>query len=174
MVKKIRIGNSEISIAVWITSIVPLIIIMMMNPPFLVMIMVFASIFIGIIAISWLPWLVGKYQLRPAIDKCGDNETTWCRVTKDRIIRPQFVDKGPYGQTKGVVNREKADVVDDGSFPCRWLNGNPSILMYDMMNTNIDLRKSVARKKIKFRWKVNNDIEAYTKAENEGKVMFNE
>jgi len=171
MVSRIRLGHSEYSIITWIISIIPLIFIIMMNPPFLVIVMVFASVFIGMCAIAWLPMLISKYKLRPALDKCGENETTWCRVTKDRIIIPQFVSKGPYGQTKGVVNREKADVVDDGSFPCKWLNGNPAILMYDMMNTNIDLRKSVARKKIKFRWHVRNGVEAYQKAEEEGQLL---
>jgi len=171
MVNKFRVGNSEYSIITWIISIVPLVFVFMMSPPFLVMVMLFASILIGMVAIAWMPTLINKYKLRPAIDKCRENETTWCRVTKDRLIIPQFVDKGPYGQTKGSVNREKADVVDDGSFPCKWLNGNPAILMYDMMNTNIDLRKSVARKKIKFRWKVGNGVEAYKKAVDEGEVM---
>jgi len=174
IVSKIRFGNCEYAIITWVISIIPLLFIIMMNAPLIVIVLVFASVFIGMAAIAWLPMLIGKYRLRPAIDKCGENETTWCRVTKDRIIIPQFVSKGPYGQTKGVVNREKADVVDDGSFPCKWLNGNSAIMMYYMMNTNIDLRKSVARKKIKFRWKVRNGVDAYKKAVEEGEVMYDE
>jgi len=174
MVSRIRFGNPEYSVITWVMSLIPLLLVLMMNPPVMVMILIFSSIIIGMCAIAWLPMLINKYKLRPALDKCGENETTWCRVTKDRIVIPQFVSKGPYGQTKGVVNREKADVVDDGSFPCKWLNGNPAILMYDMMNTNIDLNKSVARKRIKWRWKVNNGVQAYKKAVDAERVLDND
>lgn len=174
MVNKIRIGHSEISICIWLMSIMPLILVMLMNPPFIVIACFLISMFIGMFAISWLPFFISKYRLRPAMDKCRENETTWCRVTKDRIIVPQFVDKGPYGQTKGITHKEKADIVDDGSFGCRWLNGNPAILMYDMMNTNIDLKKSVARKKMKEEYKVRSGVEGYKKAVETDEVLFNE
>jgi len=172
MVNKTRIGHSEISIVIWITSLMPLIFTWFLNPPMIYIILTFVSMFIGVFAISWLPFFISKYRLRPALDKCRENETTWCRVTKDRIIVPQFVDKGSYGQTKGITHKEKADIVDDGSFGCRWLNGNPAILMYDMMNTNIDLKKSVARKKMKEKYDVRTGVEAYRKAVDEGEVVF--
>ena len=127
---------------------------------------------IGVFAICWMPHLVAKYQLRPQIDKCKANETTWMRCTKDRILHSQFVDKGPYGQTKGITYKEKADVIDDGSFPIRWLNGNPAILMYDNMNTNVDLNKSVARKIMKKKYGVRSGIEAYNMAKEKKEVLY--
>lgn len=138
------------------------------------MILVFASIFFGAIAICWMPFVIAKNQLRPAIDRCKPDETTWLRITKDHIIVPQFVNKGPYGQTKGITHKEKADVIDDGSFPVRWLNGNPGIVMYDLMNTNANLDKSVARKMMREKFGVRTGIEAYDKAKKEKEVLFNE
>ena len=168
---KFRFGNPEGSILLWFVGIMPLVIVFLTDPPLLVLICIFASILFTLVAICWLPYLISKYQLRPGIDKCVRNETTWARVTKDRILIPQFVDKGPYGQTKGVTYKEKADVIDDGSFPIRWLNGNPCILMYDLMNTSIDLNKSVARKKMSQKFGIRSGIEGYEQAKAKGKVM---
>jgi len=161
IVNKFRVGHPEISIVIWIVSVTPLAIILFMEPPLMVTILIFLSIFIGVFAITWLPYYVSKFHLRPAIDKCKSDETTWLRITKDRIILPQFVDKGPYGQTKGVTNGEKADVIDDGSFPCNWQNGSRVKIMYDLMNTNADLNKSVARNIMKKKFKVRSGVEAY-------------
>lgn len=158
----------------YIISVIPLIIVIgyfNFYGSILPAILVFFSIVIGMFSVAWLPMLVSKYQLRPAIDKIKKNETTWCRVTLDRTILPQFVDKGPYGQTRGVTHKEKADVIDDGEFPCKWLNGNPAIIMYDGLNTSIDLRKSVARKQMKIKFNVRNGIEAYNKAKKGGKTV---
>ena len=168
---KIRFGNIEGSILLWFISQIPLMIIFITNPPLIVIILIIAQLIFGLIAISWLPYLVTKYQLRPRIDKCLKNETTWERVTKDHILCSQFVDKGPYGQTKGVTYREKADVIDDGSFPLRHLNGNPCILMYDLMNTSVDLKMSVARKKMKNKYGIRSGIEGYRKAQKEGETI---
>ena len=161
---KIRFGNIEGSILLWFISLIPLILIFITNPPMIVFALIFASMVFGLIAICWLPYLITKYDLRPGIDKCMNNETTWVRVTKDRIIKPQFVDKGPYGQTKGITHKEKADVIDDGMFPIRWMNGNPGIIMYDLMNCSIDLNKSVGRSLMKKKFKIRSGIDGYKKA----------
>ena len=171
---RMRFGNPEASVMLWFMGIVPLVIIMAMNPPGLIVVCIFASIIFTLISACWMPYLITKNHLRPAVDKCGHNETTWLRITKDRIVVPQFVDKGPYGQTRGVTFKEKADVVDDGSFPIKWLNGNPCILMYDLMNTSVDLNKSVARKKMQKQYGIRSGIEGYHKAKNEGQVMVND
>lgn len=182
-INKIRFGHSEYSILTWIVSIFPLFLVLFITPPFVgypamesymffLRALLILSVVIGIFAICWMPHLVAKYELRPQIDKCKRNETVWNRVTKDRIILTQFVDKGPYGQNKGVTYREKADIIDDGNFACRLLNGNPAVIMYDLMNTNVDLNKSVARKKMKEEYKVDSGIDAYKKARREGKVLL--
>jgi len=146
----------------------------MMSPPWVIIFLVIMEIIIGFASISYMPHMVAKYQLRAAIDKCKEDETTWCRVTKDRILAPQFVDKGPYGLNKGITYGDKADIIDDGSFPVKWLNGNPCVIMYDLMNTNIDLNKSVARKEMAKKFGIKSGVEGYMKARKEGKVLFDE
>jgi len=84
---------------------------------------------------------------------------------------PQFAEKGPYGQTKGITFKEKADVIDDGNFGVRWLNGNPGIIMYDLMNTSADLNKSVARKKMKEEFGIRSGVEGYEIAKQEKEVL---
>lgn len=171
---RMRFGNPEAAIMLWFMGVVPLMLVIMMNPPALIIMCIFASIIFTLISAAWMPYLITKNHLRAAIDKCGPNETTWCRVTKDHIIIPQFVNKGPYGQTKGVTYKEKADVIDDGSFPIHWLNGNPCILMYDLMNTSIDLRKSVARKQMTKEYGIRDGIEGYNLAKKEKRLLRND
>ena len=158
---KVRFGHSEYSILCWIVSLIPLLIILVINPPVLAVFLIIGNIIIGLVAICWMPTIVAKYHLRPGIDRCGPNETTWLRITKDHIIAPQFVSKGPYGQNKGVTYGEKADIIDDGNFAVKWLNGNPGVIMYDLMNTNADLNKSVARKLMSKKFGVRSGIEGY-------------
>jgi len=170
--KRVRFGHPEYGICCYLISIFCLMAICFMGPPTVVIVLIIASMFFGIIGVTWLPYIVAKNQLRPAIDRAKPDETTWLRITKDHIIAPQFVDKGPYGLTKGVTHKEKADVIDDGSFPVRWLNGNPAIIMYDLMNTNADLNKSVARKKMKEQYGVRSGIEAYNIAKDKKEVLI--
>ena len=169
---KVRIGNSEYSVILWVVSIMPIVFILFMNPPLITYVFIFISIIMGLFAILWMPTLISKYSLRPAIDKAKANETTWCRVTKDRILAPQFVDKGPYGQNKGVTYKAKADIIDDGSFPIKWLNGNPCVLMYDLLNVNINLEKSVARKLMQKTYGIRSGIDGYKKAKQDKEVLF--
>ena len=168
---KIRFGNPELSILIWFMGIMPLIMVLMVTAnPIIIMCILFSIIF-TMFAVAWLPYLITKNHLRAGIDKCKPNETTWIRFTKDHILMPQFVDKGPYGLTKGVTYKAKADVIDDGSFAVHWLNGNPAIIMYDLMNSSVDLRKSVARKMMSKKYNIRSGIEGYEKAKKDGKVM---
>lgn len=113
-------------------------------------------------------------QLRPEVDKCKPGETVWIRITKNRRKTAQFARNSAYGLTKGVVNHEKAGIIDDGSFPITLLNGNPAILVYDMMNTNVDIKKSIARKKMKEIFNIRSGVEGYEKAVRENKIISSE
>ena len=44
--------------------------------------------------------------------------------------------------------------------------------MYDLMNTSVDLDKSVARKKMSKEFGIRSGIEGYEKAKKQGKVLF--
>jgi len=169
---KIRFGNPELSVCMWFMSIVPLFLILnYYNLPLMAIFFIIISIIISLFAICWLPYLISKYHLRPGIDRYLKDETTWLRITKDHIVRPQFTDKGPYGQTKGTTYGEKADVIDDGSFPIKWMNGNSGIIMYDMLNVNINLDKNVARKQMQKKFGIRSGVEGYRNARKAGRVM---
>ena len=165
-------GNPEISILCWFIGMFLLLLMVFLGMPTVYAIFTIMAIIFTLFGAAWCPYLICRYNLRPAIDRCKPGETTWLRVTKDHIIAPQFVDKGSYGQTKGVTFKDKADVLDDGEFGIRWLNGNPGIIMYDLMNTNVDLNKSVARKKMKQEYGIRSGVEGYQQAKKQGERIY--
>ena len=171
---KIRMGAPEVSILCWFVGMFLLLMMIFMGMPWMYILFTIMAIVFTLIGTCWTPWLVCKYKLRPGIDRCRSGETTWLRVTKDHIIAPQFVDKSTYGQTKGVTFKDKADVLDDGEFAVRWLNGNPGIIMYDLMNTNVDFNKSVARKIMKNKYGIRSGIEGYNIAKKEKERVLDE
>ena len=169
---KARFGSPEISILCWAVGLILMMIMIGMGMPLIYMTLMVAVMIFTLFGAAWCPYYICKYKLRPAIDRCVPGETTWLRITKDHIIVPQFVNKGSYGQTKGVTFKDKADVLDDGEFAVKWLNGNPGVIMYDLMNTNVDLNKSVARKLMKKQYNIRTGIEGYERAKKEGKRIF--
>jgi len=171
---KIRIGAPEISIMCWFVGMFLMLMTIFMGMPWIYIMFIVCAIVFTLIGTCWTNWYVCKYKLRPAIDRCRPGETTWLRVTKDHIIAPQFVDKGSYGQTKGVTFKDKADVLDDGEFGIRWLNGNPGVIMYDLMNVNADLNKSVARKLMKQKFGIRSGIEGYNLAKKQRERVLDE
>ena len=166
-INKIRVGAPEVSICCWFVGMFLMLLMIFMGMPWFYILFTVFSIVFTLVGAAWCPWLICKYKLRPAIDRCRPGETTWLRITKDHIIAPQFVDKSSYGNTKGVTFKDKADVLDDGEFVVRWLNGNYGLLMFDLMNTNVDLYKSVARKLMKEKYGIRSGIEGYQKAKQE-------
>ena len=120
----------------------------------------------------WLPFQIRKNRLTPLLDEAYPDETVWLRFTKDKIFIPQFVRKSTFGVTKGLIYGEKADVLDDGDFPIKTLNGNPAVLQYDLINTTIDLKKSLARRFMKKRYNIENGVDGYNIARVGNKVMM--
>jgi len=169
---RMRFGNLETAVSIYMVGLIFFMIMILLIMPLIYIVLMFMGIIFTLSGLLWICYLVARNKLRPLIDKCKPNETVWFRYTKDRLFIPQVVPKGPYGQTKGVINGVPADVVDDGDFPVRTLNGNPGIIVYDMMNTAVDLRKSVARKQMSKKYKIRNGIEGYQKAKESGEVMF--
>jgi hypothetical protein len=165
-------GNLEIAVMTYLIGMIFFIIMVLLSMPLIFIFLLFIGNMFTLMGLLWICWVVAKNRLRPLIDKCKPNETVWFRFTKDRIFYPQTVPKGPYGQTKGIINKVYADVVDDGDFPVRAINGNPGIIMYDMMNTAVDLKKSVGRKRMRIKFNVRNGVEGYHKAKESGEVMF--
>jgi hypothetical protein len=169
---KMRFGVLETAVSIYLLGLMFFIIMILMTMPLIYIVILFMGIIFTLSGLIYACYAVARNKLRPLIDKCKPNETVWFRFTKDRLFYPQIVPKGPYGQTKGVINGVPADVVDDGDFSVRAINGNPGIIMYDMMNTAVDLKKSVGRKQMAKKYKIRNGIEGYQKAKEQGEVMF--
>lgn len=123
-------------------------------------------------AIIWLPYHIRKNRLTPLLDDAAPYETVWLRFTKDKIFIPQFVKKGTFGVTKGLIYGEKADILDDGDFAVKTLNGNPAVITYDLVNTTIDLKKSLGRRIMKKRYNIESGVEGYNIARTGGKVVM--
>jgi len=166
-----RFGHQETSISIYIIGAAPLILVMLYHEDFLLRFLAFISLFFTLLALCWILFIISRTRVSPLINKASPDETVWLRITKDRIFIPQFVRKGPYGQTKGVVFGAKADVLDDGDFPVKTLNGNPALIMYDMMNTAVNLKKSVARKETGNIFNIKTGRDAYKLAKEKKKVI---
>lgn len=169
-----RFGHCEKSLCIYVMGIIPLVILVMVGMPFFYKVAVLISVFITFMSSLWLPMQIRKFRLTPLMDDAYPDETVWLRFTKDKIFIPQFVKKSTYGVTKGLIYGEKADVLDDGDFPVKTLNGNPAVIMYDMMNTTVDLKKSLARRFMKKRYNVEGGIDGYNLAMADGKVMLSD
>jgi len=167
-----RYGHCEKALTVWILSLFPILIMVFLGMPFWYKLLVFISLFISFFAMIWLPFQIRKNRLTPLLDEAYPDETVWLRFTKDKIFIPQFVRKSTFGVTKGLIYGEKADVLDDGDFPIKTLNGNPAVLQYDLINTTIDLKKSLARRFMKKRYNIENGVDGYNIARVGNKVMM--
>ena len=123
-----RYGHCEKGFTLWIISVFPLIFMIYMGMPFWYILLLWISVFISFFSILWPVFQIRKNRLTPLLDEAMPDETVWLRFTKDKIFIPQFVKKGTFGTTKGLIYGEKADVLDDGDFPVKTLNGNPAVI----------------------------------------------
>lgn len=144
----------------------------MLGMPFWYGLLIFISAFINFFAQLWPVIQIRKNRLMPLLDEAYPDETVWLRFTKDKIFIPQFVKKSTFGVTKGLIYGEKADILDDGDFPVKTLNGNPATITFDLMNTTIDLKKSLARRFMKKRYNVESGVDGYKLARVDGKVVL--
>ena len=169
-----RYGHCEKGLTLWLISIVPLLLMVIYGMPFFYKLSAGIVAFISFFAQLWPTFQIYKNRLTPLLDEATPDETVWLRFTKDHVFVPQFVKKGTLGNTKGVIYGEKADILDDGDFPVKTLNGNSAIITYDLINTSIDLKKSLARRFMKKRYDVTGGVDGYKLAHKNGKVMMHE
>ncbi len=167
-----RYGHLEKGFSLWIIGAIPIGLMVFLGMPFMFNIMAGLSLFILFFAQLWPVYHIRKNYLTPLLDDCYPDETVWLRFTRDKIFVPQFVKKSTFGATKGIVYGEKADVLDEGDFPVKTLNGNPAVIQFDMINTTIDLKQNLARRFMKKRYNIEGGVDAYNLAINEGKVML--
>lgn len=167
------IGQQEVSVSIMLMGILCFVLILMDRlASDLTKILVIAGMMFCIFAIGWLCYLISYNKLQPLINRIRpETDIVWVRITKGGMLTFQVARKGVYGQTKGIVSKHHADVVDKGDFPIRTINGNSAILVYDMMSHNANPKNAVAWKQIFKRHKIERGKDAYGIAKAEGEVI---
>lgn len=151
-----RFGNREKAVFIYIMGLVPLLICIYINSmvvfregdriPFWYSILIIFGAFITFMGLLWIISKISVSRVSPMIDDANPEEITAIRVTKDGVIIPLFAPKGSFGKIEVLAYGEDADFMDEAEFPLRTINGNPAIIVYDMLNTALDFKRSVARK----------------------------
>jgi len=151
-----RFGNLERGLFIFITGMMPFIILIYVNKiavfkdgeqiPFWYSIMIIMGVFIMLMGLVWILMKCRGTRAYILMDDIAPNEIVIIRVTKDGVIVPTVAPKGTYGKAETICYGENADFMDDGEFRLRLINGCPAIITYDMLNTALDLRRSISRK----------------------------
>ena len=158
-VETMKFGQCEKSIFIFIIGLFIFALLVVINSvvrfqqgegiPFWYSLLIIMGCFIQFMSMLWLIFKVRGSRVLPQIDETLPEEAANFRVTSDGIIFSDFVNKGIYGKAETVNYGKNADYMDDGLFPMRTLNGNPAMITYDLVNTSLDLRRSIARKYMK-------------------------
>lgn len=164
-----RFGNLEKGLFIYVTGLMPFVILIYINKiavfkageqiPFWYSIMIIMSCFIQLMGLVWIIAKVRGTRAYVMMDDIAPDEIVDIRVTNDGIIIPTIARKGTSGKAETIHYGDNADIMDDGQFRLRLINGNPAIISFDMLNMAIDLRRSMTRKKMKMH--VENGPDAY-------------
>lgn len=105
----------------------------------LVIFLIFFFVFFSLLSMAFPNYQITKNDLNIFIDRITNPDFIgWGRITRNKRLRVHTVDMGPSGQTKGIVNGEKADVFNFGDYTVTTKNGNQIIFVNDWLNTNIN------------------------------------
>jgi hypothetical protein len=176
-----RFGNREKAVFIFVIGMVPILIIVIINNlvtvggeqiPFWYNALLIMGTLIEFMGLIWIISKVSSSRTVPLIDDTEPNESVVIRVTKDGIIIPLICPKGTYGTAQTLCYGNDADFIDTGDFPLRTVNGNPAMIVFDMLNTSQDLRRSVARSFMKRH--VESGRDGYKTAKIKGKVIPSE
>jgi len=167
------IGQQEVSVSIMLIGILCFVLILMDRlVSDITKILVVVGMMFCIFAIGWLCYLISYNKLQPLINRIRpETDIVWVRITKGGMLTFQVAKKGVYGQTKGLVGKYNADVVDKGDFPIRCVNGNSAILVYDMMSHNVNPKNAVGWKQIFKRHKIDRGKDAYGIAKQNNEVI---
>lgn len=158
------IGHQEISITLYVIALFMLILCLFAPIFDIVKILLIASIIFSLFSVIWINYIISHNRLQPLINRIRPNEIVWLRFSKDGMFIPQLVKKGPYGQTKGVIYKQKCDVINKGDYNVKLISGNNAIVMNDMMSTNVNLDDAVVWQEISDKYNVDNVFDAYKKS----------
>jgi len=181
------ITNSEISSVLWLLSIVMTIISIkvvfdvlgpaMGNPnirgaAMIVIMLGFMSIIFSFASMGLPNYLISKYNLNILIDRIRNPDFLgWIRFTRNKRLCFQTVKCGPLGQTKGLADDEKADIINDGSYTVTTPCGNQAVLKSDLLSHNINLERAVGWQLIDKHFGLLG-FRAWEKAEDDKKLVY--
>lgn len=154
-----RFGNLEKGVFIYVSNMMPFFMLIYINKiavfaageqiPFWYSIMIVMGCFIQFMGLIWIVSKARGTRSYVFMDDANPEEVVVLRFTKDGILVPLFAPKGTYGKAETLCYGENADFMDDGEFPLRTINGNPVIVTYDLLNTALDFKRSIARKYMK-------------------------
>lgn len=169
-VKMNMLGNQSVSIMVYMIGLSMFLLVFFISTSFFIQILMIFGIIFTLFALLWINYIISYNHLQVFINRIKPNQQVWLRFTSDGMFIPQLVKKGPYGQTKGVMYKQKADVIDKGDFPIRLINGNSGLIVYDRISHNINLKHAASWKKLFKEYEVSSGIDAYKKAKADNMV----
>lgn len=128
--------------------------------------------FFSFLAMAIPNYQISKNNLNILIDRITNPDYIgWIRFTRTKRLQFQLVKNGPLGQTKGMANGEKADVINDGSYTVITPCGNQAILVSDLLSHNINLERAVGWSLIHKHFGFLG-FRAWEKAIEQGKILF--
>lgn len=114
------------------------------------MFMIVIAAFMFFISMAMPNYLISKYNLNLFVDRITNSDFIgWIRFTRSKGVRFHIVKNGVLGQTQGVANGAKADVINNGDYTVITPNGNKCIITHDMLSHNINLERCVGWQLIK-------------------------
>ena len=160
MGRAIGVTNAEISTSFWLIGLITFLVCFVViwdiwkQAPLVEFIIVMFLLIISFVFFTmawfWMNYVVSKLNLNLLIDRITNPDYIgWIRFTRSKGLRFNIVKTGPLGQTKGIANGAKADVINNGDYTVTLQNGNKAIIKSDLLTTNINLDQCVGWQLIK-------------------------
>jgi len=149
-------GNLEKGVFLFVVGMFPFWILIYVNSiahfkegemiPLWYSLMMVIGVFMMFMGVVWIVSKVRGTRAYIMMDEIAPDEIVIIRVTQDGVIVPTVAPKGMFGKAETTYYGNDADIMDDGEFRLRLINGCPVIIAYDLLNMALDLRRSLARK----------------------------
>jgi hypothetical protein len=138
----------------------------------LVVMLLFIMCFFFLIAVAFPTYQIIKNNLFLFMDRISNPDYIgWFGFDRNKKFRPHIVKVGSFGNTKGVINGENADVINDGTYTVTTANGNQALIVNDMLSSNINLDNATGWDLIHKHFGMIG-FKAYEKAANDNMLMF--
>lgn len=136
------------------------------------MVILFIMLFFFLIAVAFPTYQIIKNNLFIFMDRITNPDYMgWLGFNRNKRFFPQIVRIGSFGQTKGIMNEQKADIINDGNCTVILPNGNQALIVSDLLSSNIDIKNAVGWNLIKKHFGVIG-FPAYELAMENDKLLF--